>query len=111
MPDAANAMVGLAEIRSSSPKFDTFGFEGYTLTGNQLIEAVEEAAARPLKRSGMPWFMIPFLGLFSPTIKEIYEMRYLWNVSHSVDATKLRAALPSMKTTPLTGCLKDVLVL
>ena len=111
LPDAANAMVGLAEIRSSLPKFDTFGFEGYTLTGNQLIEAVEEAAARPLKRSGMPWFMIPFLGLFSPTIKEIYEMRHLWNLPHSVDATKLRAALPSMKTTSLEDCLKEVLVL
>ena len=42
--------------------------------------------------------------------QKIYEMRNLWNVSHSVDATKLRAALPSMKTTPLAGCLKDVLV-
>ena len=111
LPDAANEMVGLAEIRSSLPKFDTFGFEGYTLTGNQLIEAVEEAAARPLKRSGMPWFIIPFLGLFSPTIKEIYEMRNLWNVSHSVNATKLRAALPSMETTSLGDCLKEVLVL
>ena len=103
LPDAANEMVGLAEIRSSLPKFDTFGFEGYTLTDNQLTEEVEEATARHLKRSGMAWLMIPSLGLFSPTIKELHEMRNLWNVSHSVDATKLRAALPSMKTTPLAG--------
>ena len=70
LPDAANEMVGLAEIRSSLPKFDTFGFEGYTLTDNQLTEEVEEATARHLKRRGMPWFMIPFFGLFSPTIKK-----------------------------------------
>jgi hypothetical protein len=59
----------------------------------------------------MAWFIIPSLGLFSPTIKEIYEMRYLWNLSHSVDDTKLRAALPSMEATPLEERLKEVLVL
>ena len=111
LPDAANAMVGLAEIRSTLPKFDTFGFKGYSLTVNQLIEAVEKTAGRKLKRGSMPWFMIPFLGLFSPTIKEIYEMRYLWNLPHSVDDTKLRAALPLMDGTPLADCLKEVLVL
>lgn len=104
-------MVGLAEIRSSLAKFDTFGFKGYTLTGNQLIEAIGKAAARPLKLSGMPWFILSFLGLFSPTIKEVIEMRYLWDVPHSLDDTKLRTALPSIKTTPLGDSLKEVLVL
>jgi hypothetical protein len=93
------------------PQFDTFGFKGYNLTGNQLIEAVEKTAGHKLKRGSMPWFMIPFLGLFSPTIKEIYEMCYLWNLSHSVDDTKLRAALPLMDGTPLVDCLKEVLVI
>ena len=35
-------MVGLAEIRSTFPKLDTFGFKGYTLADNQLIEAFEK---------------------------------------------------------------------
>ena len=59
----------------------------------------------------MAWFLIPSIGLFSPKIKEIYEMRYLWNLSHSVDDKKLRAALPSIEATPLEEHLKEVLVL
>jgi hypothetical protein len=38
-------------------------------------------------------------------------MCYPWNLLHSVDDTKLRAALPSIEATPLEGHLKEVLVL
>jgi len=59
----------------------------------------------------MAWFLIPSLGPFLTKNQRNYEMCYLWNLSHSVDDTKLGAALPSIEATPLEEHLKEVLVL
>lgn len=49
------------------------------------------------------------MGLFSPLLREVVEMRYLWNVPHALDGTKLRAALPAFAPTPLAEAMRAVL--
>ncbi|MEO0982265.1 MAG: NAD(P)H-binding protein [Pseudomonadota bacterium] len=109
LPDLARAMAELARLRAEFAMFETFGFEGYSLTGDALIAAMEETLGRPLKVGGMPWPLIRALGLFSPQMREVAEMAYLWRVPHRIDGAKLAAALPDYRPTPLAEAMADAL--
>ncbi len=109
LPDMARAMVALAERADAPSGFETFNFEGYNVTGAQLIAALETATGKPLKVRGVPWGMMRLIALFAPMIREVLEMRYLWQVPHALDGATLQAALPTFKPTPLADCLREVL--
>lgn len=109
LPDMARAMVQLAEKRRSFAMFEEFGFEGFNLTGTELIRAIETFYGRPLKVQKMPWVVMGLLGRFIPNIREVMEMRYLWSVPHSIDGSKLAHTLPDFEATPLDRALEDVL--
>lgn len=109
LPDMARAMVGLAETRANFAMFETFGFEGYPMTGAELVLKIEEAMDRPMKVGTMPWRLIRLMSVLSPQMREVAEMSYLWKVSHRIDGTKLRAALPDFKPTPVEHAIRDAL--
>lgn len=106
LPDVARAAVLLAEKRDIFSPFEEFGFEGYTLTGAELVDHIGKAVGKPQKTSGLPWFIIPVLGLFQPVIREVYEMRYLWHVPHRVVGTKLYRMFPDFKPTPIEDAMR-----
>lgn len=108
LPDMAHALVGLAEARGRLARFETIGFGGYALTGDQLLDAITVQAGRPLKRGKMPWFLLRMIAPFSPLMREVLEMRYLWEVPHRIDDSKLRSLLPDWQPTPLAQCMADV---
>jgi nucleoside-diphosphate-sugar epimerase len=108
LPDMARALVGLAEEQGNLARFETVGFGGYGITGEQLLNAISAQAGRPLKRSKMPWFILRLMAPFSPLMREVLEMRYLWNVPHRIDDSKLRRLLPDWQPTPLVQCMADV---
>lgn len=109
LPDVARAMVGLAEARSTLDAFDAFGFAGFSITGAELIAAIETAAGRPLKVKKFPWSIIRVVGLFSPAMREVIEMRYLWDVPHGIDGAKLARTLPHFRSTELNAAIADAL--
>ena len=109
LPDMARAMVALAEKRDTLPAFSSFGYEGYSLTGDEIHEAVEHTLGRPLKAASFPWPLMRVLALFSPLVREVLEMRYLWEVPHRVDGAPLAAVLPDFTPTPLDEALRHVL--
>lgn len=49
------------------------------------------------------------IGLFSPLIREVVAMRYLWNKPHRLDGTALKTLLPDFKPTPLNVAMQEVL--
>ena len=108
----ARAAEMLAVQRADLPVFTDIGFPGYALTGDALMDLVERAAGRPLKRSGFPWFALNIMGLFSPLMREVAAMRYLWDRPHRIEPTEFsRALLGFQPTEPLdavraslTGC-------
>ncbi len=110
LPDMARAMVDLAKMRNTLPAFSSFGFEGYSLTGHEMHQAVEKAVGRPLKAAAFPWGLMRVLALFSPLMREVLEMRYLWEVPHRVDGGPLAAALPDFAPTPLEEAMLQVLL-
>ena len=108
LPDMARAMVCLAEKRDTLEGFDEFGM-GINLTGAELLRAMEDYCDQPLKVRKMPWGVMKILAVFVPKIREVLEMRYLWDVPHAIDNTKLAQLLPDFQSTPLDRIMDDVL--
>lgn len=109
LPDVARAAVGLAEKRDEFSSFEQFGIEGFSITGAQLVAGIAAATGKPQKVSGFPWFALPLMGLFNPALRELFEMRYLWNVRHRIDESKLAKTLPDFVPTPLDRALSEVM--
>ena len=112
LPDMARAMVGLAEL-DTLPDHVDIPFEGYTLTGTQLMDGIEAVAradglggGRPFKRGGAPWPVLTLMSWFMPLWREILEMRYLWNTPHGLDGRALARLLPAFRATPLPDALR-----
>ncbi|MEO5687949.1 MAG: NAD-dependent epimerase/dehydratase family protein [Burkholderiaceae bacterium] len=112
LPDMARAMVGLCEL-DTLPDFVDIPFEGSSLTGDQLLDAIEDVArgagiggARPFKRSGAPWPLFRVMALVLPLWREILDMRYLWETPHRLDGRALANWLPSFRATPLPLALR-----
>ena len=100
LPDLAAAFVAVAERARGLTPFETFHFAGHTLSGNEMKRLVEEATGRRLAMRGVPWPLLRVAGLFSPMLKELAAMSYLWRVPHSLDGSKLARLVPELAATP-----------
>ncbi|MEM8606040.1 MAG: NAD(P)H-binding protein [Myxococcota bacterium] len=109
LPDLARAMAMLAERRNELAGFETFGFPGFSVTGKELVDAIEEATGRTMRVRGFPWPAVRLLGLFNKQMREVVEMRYLWSVPHGIDGTKMQAALPDFQPNDLQDALREAL--
>jgi nucleoside-diphosphate-sugar epimerase len=116
LPDLARAFVAVAS-RKDLPDFANLHFPGHTLTGAQLLAALERAAAglgrtpaRAWRHGSMPWGLIRAGGLFVPTWRGIAEMSYLWRVPHALDGTALNAAIGALPATPIEAALRAALL-
>ena len=121
LPDLARAFVAVAERSApgGAPAFETLHFAGDTLTGAQLLDLIEAAAADigaapagGFRRGGMPWGVIRLMGLFVPTLRAVAEMSYLWRVPHALDGARLAARVGPVPSTPprqaLVQALRDL---
>ncbi len=111
LPDLADATVQLAELAIKTPHdfkpFEVFHFEGHTLTGRQLCDALTALHGAPTKIGTMPWRIITLGGMVVPIWREIAEMRYLWDTAHALDGTQLAARIGPIKHTPLDDALRS----
>jgi nucleoside-diphosphate-sugar epimerase len=117
LPDLAGAFVAAAVARDAMPPFARLHFEGHTLTGAELLTAVEHAAAAigvvppgEWKHGGMPWALIRAGGWIVPMWREIAEMAYLWRVPHALDGHAMRTALGPLRHTPVDVAMRQALV-
>lgn len=99
LPDLGEAFVALAEKRRQVGRFERFHFAGHVLTGEQMKQATEEAIGRKLKRRGVPWALLRAAGLFSPMMRELAIMSYLWRVPHSLDGSRLEKTVGKLPDT------------
>jgi nucleoside-diphosphate-sugar epimerase len=116
LPDLASAFVAVAG-RDGLPDFVELHFPGHTLTGAQLLAAVERAAAslglmpaQGWRHGAMPWGLIRAGGIVVPSWRAIAEMSYLWRVPHALDGTALQAAIGTLPTTPIDAALRAALL-
>jgi nucleoside-diphosphate-sugar epimerase len=105
LPDLAATMVRLAERREQMSAFESFGFAGHTVTGDELVAALAAATNRTLSASTMPWTMLRLLSPVVPIFRELAEMAYLWREPHEIDGSKLKAAIEDVPSTPFTAAV------
>ncbi len=115
LPDLARAFVAVASQREL-PAFSELHFAGHTLTGAQLLAALERAAAAlgivpaaGWRHGRMPWPLLRAGGLLVPMWRELAEMEYLWRVPHALDGAALQALVGPLPATPLDSALRHSL--
>jgi len=109
LPDLARVAVDLAEMRDDLTAFTDIPFPGYTLTGQELCDAVEKAYGQPLRLKKMNWLPIRIARPFWPMAKHILEMRYQWNKPHRIDGATFNALLPDFGFTPLAQAMPEAI--
>ena len=116
LPDLARAFVAVA-ARDDAPPFQRLHFAGHTLTGHQLLAAIDTAAAelglRPaagFRWGAMPWGLIRTIGVVYPLWRELARMSYLWRVPHALDGAALRDAVGELPVTPVPVALREALL-
>jgi nucleoside-diphosphate-sugar epimerase len=106
LPDLARAATQLCDKRHELPQYTEFTFEGYTLTGQQLANAIADATGRAARFQRMAWWPLQLARPFWPLARGLVEMRYLWDKPHHLVGDKLREALPEFRDTPLDEALR-----
>jgi nucleoside-diphosphate-sugar epimerase len=107
LPDFARAIVALAGHRDTLPAFCAMGFAGHNITGQQLVDGLKATIGKPLKLGGVPWPMLRLMSLFSPNLKGVVDMAYLWNKPHAIDGAAFAALAPDFTHTPLSQALSE----
>jgi len=109
LPDLGRAAVGLAEKRGALPVYSDIHFEGFTVTGTQMMKAIEEVLGRSLKMSSMPWWPIRIASPFWPLGRELLEMRYLWDHPHWLESASFSEVLPQFESTGINEVMAEIL--
>ena len=101
LPDYIDALIRLAGIRATLGPFETFGFPGHSVTGQEFVTAIAKASGRALKVGHINWWMMRTVGSIWKMGRELTEIGYLWQVPHRIDGSKLAAAIGQVPHTPL----------
>lgn len=115
LPDLARTFVAVA-AQPQGPAFARLHFAGHTLTGRELLAALERVAGSlgvvprgGWRRSTLPWGLVRLAAPFWPMGRELLTMRYLWQVPHALDGSALAQAVGVLPQTPVDEALAQAL--
>ncbi len=107
LPDVGRTIVDLLARRESLPAWAPFHFAGYRASCAQLAEAASTASGKPVILRPFAWWQMRLLSPFVPLVRELREMRYLWQHKVNLDEERLRTALSGqVPHTPLPDALR-----
>ena len=107
LPDLAKVFVKVAEQRRQLPAFEVMHYPGITATCREVHAALEQLSGRKLKSKAMTWWAMELLAIFSPFMKAIIKMRYLWERPHQLSGEKLEKLIGSFTTSSLQDALQS----
>lgn len=99
VPDWARAAAALAEMRDQLAVFEDIPFPGHTFKTREIKVLLEGALGRSLRLRQFPWWAVTLAAPFNEMMREFREMRYLFDTSHELGATKFNRLLPEFKMT------------
>ena len=108
LPDVAETMVRLLE-RDDLAAFESFHMQGHEITGAALVAALQVIAGRRLTLKRLPWLGVRAAAPFNETLREMLEVRYLWETPVLLDNRRLVARLGAEPRTPLPVALRTTL--
>jgi nucleoside-diphosphate-sugar epimerase len=110
LPDVAETMVRLIE-HGNLGDFATFHMEGHwDSDGTRMVEAIRRVLGGPkvpVKR--IPWLMIRLASPFVPLLRELVEMKYLWDRPVRLRSDRLQAMIGAEPRTSLDEALGTTL--
>ena len=110
LPDVAQTMVRLVE-RDGPGRFERFHMEGHwDADGTRMVAAIRRALGEPtvpVRRT--PWLMMRLASPFVPLLRELMEMKYLWEQPVRLRNGRLVAALGAEPRTPLDEAVRETL--
>ncbi len=109
LPDVARGFLALTEARETLPRFADIPFPGYTLSAQQMTEALAQVTGRPVRLKPVAWWQLRLAQPFMPFIKGMFEMRYLWSLPQQLDGARFAALVPGFRHTPLNEALAQAI--
>ncbi|HEY8027863.1 MAG TPA: NAD-dependent epimerase/dehydratase family protein [Burkholderiaceae bacterium] len=102
VPDVAETMVRLVELGDRLPAFASYHMAGHwDADGSQMVDAIRRASGSvKLNIRRIPWWIFRLAAPFNETLREMLEMRYLWQRPLRMDNAHLRATLGEEPHTP-----------
>ena len=114
LPDVARTMLQLLALRATLPPFSRFHMAGHwdhdgrQMTG-AIVRVVEQTTGdRPAIRR-FPWWLVMLASPFVANLREMREMRYLWQTPLSMENARLLAVLDREPHTPLDEAVRATL--
>lgn len=105
LPDVAATMAALIERRADLEPFARFHMNGHwDPDGTAMCAAIARAVARRGGKatvSAFPWWLIRLVTPFNETLRELWEMRYLWRNGVRLDNRRLVDVVGAEPHTPL----------
>lgn len=114
LPDVARAMVLLLERRAELPALARFHLAGHwDADGTQMAAAIGRAVVaqggQAPRVQAFPWWLVTLASPFVTTLRELREMRYLWQQPVRMGNDRLRAVLGEEPHTPLDEAVQATL--
>ena len=111
LPDLAETIARLADRGAELADFEVFHFAGHWFErGVEMADATRRAAGLPnAPIRSFPWIVVYLLAPFVESLREMIEMRYLWQVSLRLDNRKLLSFLGDEPHTDLGTALRETL--
>ncbi|WP_299756695.1 NAD-dependent epimerase/dehydratase family protein [uncultured Pontibacter sp.] len=108
-PDAAHAFYELAKLPQQAA-YTEYNYAGEVVPSTKQWQAqIAEIAGTQAKYKVYPGWLFKWMGLFSPNMREISEMGYLWQNTILLNDEKLRHTLPNLKRTPMQQAIAETL--
>ncbi|MFJ7796270.1 SDR family oxidoreductase [Pseudomonas sp. NPDC096950] len=113
LPDVAQAMVQLLNRREQLTPFASFHMAGHwdadgTRIAAAIARCVEQHGGQAKVRA-FPWWLARLVSPFVTTLRELLEMRYLWQQPLRMDNRRLLAVLGTEPHTPLEQAIEATL--
>ena len=99
VPDLARTLTALSETAKAYGASWNVGGPG-TITVRRFAELVFAAAGRKPKMMVAGGAVLRLMGIFSPFMREVAEMHYLWKTPLQLDDARLRGLLGDVQKTP-----------
>jgi nucleoside-diphosphate-sugar epimerase len=112
LPDLAETVARLAELEHDLAAFEVMHFGGHWIEpGIEIARAMRRVVSNPdLPIRSFPWLFVYLAMPFSPLMRELPKMRYLWNEPIRLNNAKLVSQLGAEPHTPLDEAVRRTLI-
>lgn len=110
LPDVGETFARLLDLEAELPRFARYHFAGHwDATNRALVDSIARVIGRPVRTWRTPWALMPIVGLFNTTMREMVEMRPFWEHPVRLDNRALVKAIGAEPHTPLDEAVRATL--